>query len=166
MHLRLQCYRHLSHTDARKNRDSNPPILQLTQQNVLVNALETQTLNPKLSVGSSSQTVTVSTAPPAFETTNATLGGTMESEMYSALPLQMGAGGQPDQRRATDFAALMPGVQANETNGNLTTNTGVVNGSGSRGAASAVSIDGLAFTSVAGEGDPRSTRGRGCKTTP
>jgi hypothetical protein len=128
---------------------------QLTQQNVRVNALETQTFNPKLSVGSSSQTVTVSTAPPALETSNATLGATMESEMYSALPLQMGAGGQPDQRRATDFAALMPGVQANETNGNLTTNTGVVNGSGSRGAASAVYIDGLAFTSVAGEGDPR-----------
>ena len=67
----------------------------------------------------------------------------------------MGAAGSPDQRRATDFAVLMPGVQGNETNGNLTTNTGVVNGSGSRGAASAVYVNGIPFTSVAGQGDTR-----------
>jgi hypothetical protein len=127
----------------------------LTQQNVQVNALEVATFNPKLTVGSSTETVTVSAAPPALETSNATLGATMENAMYSALPLQMGAGGQPDQRRATDFAALMPGVQANPTNGNLTTNTGVVNGSGPRGSVSAVYIDGLPFTAVSGEGDPR-----------
>ena len=57
----------------------------------------------------------------------------------------MGAYGQPDQRRATDFAFLMPGVQGNNTNGNATTNTGIVNGSGSRGAVSAVYIDGIPF---------------------
>ena len=60
----------------------------------------------------------------------------MEQETYSALPIEMGAYGSADQRRATDFAYLMPGVQGNETNGNATTNTGVINGSGSRGAAS------------------------------
>jgi len=127
----------------------------LTQENVQVNALETQTFNPKLTVGSTTQEVTVSSAPPQLETTNATLGATMENEMYSALPIEMGAYGSPDQRRATDFAFLMPGVQGNNTNGNPTTNTGVVNGSGSRGAASAVYIDGLPFTQVSGEGDPR-----------
>src|SRR5438105_4202701 len=127
----------------------------LTQENVQVNALETDTFNPKLTLGSSTETVTVSAAPPPLETSNATLGATMQQEVYSALPLQMGAGGQPDQRRATDFAALMPGVQANETNGNLTTNTGVVNGSGPRGSVSAVYVDGLPFTAVSGEGDPR-----------
>lgn len=127
----------------------------LSQKNVTVNALEIQTYNPVLQVGASTDTVTVTTAPPALETSNATLGATMENEMYSALPIEMGAGGQPDQRRATDFAALMPGVQSNETNGNATTNTGVVNGSGSRGAASGVYIDGLPFTAVSGEGDPR-----------
>ncbi len=127
----------------------------LIQKNVHVNALETQTFNPKLTVGATSEEVTVSAAPPQLETTNATLGATMEQEMYAALPIQMGAYGQPDQRRATDFAQLMPGVQGNETNGNATTNTGVVNGSGSRGAASAVYIDGVPFTQVSGEGDPR-----------
>jgi hypothetical protein len=127
----------------------------LTQKNVEVNALETQTFNPKLEVGSSGETVTVTAAPPQLETTNATLGATMENEMYSALPIEMGAFGQPDQRRATDFALLMPGVQGNETNGNATTNTGVVNGSGSRGAATDVYIDGVAFVRAGGNGDPR-----------
>ncbi len=79
----------------------------------------------------------------------------MENELYSALPIEMGAYGQPDQRRATDFAFLMPGVQANNTNGNATTNTGIVNGSGSRGAVSAVYIDGLPFVRAGGNGDPR-----------
>ena len=127
----------------------------LTQKNIQVNALETQTFNPKLTVGATTQEVTVSSAPPQLETTNATLGATMENEMYSALPIEMGAYGSPDQRRATDFAFLMPGVQGNNTNGNPTTNTGVVNGSGSRGAVSAVYIDGLPFVRAGGNGDPR-----------
>ena len=55
------------------------------QQNVNVNALETTTYSPRLTVGSSSETVTVSSAPPQLQTTNATLGGTLEAEMYSAL---------------------------------------------------------------------------------
>jgi hypothetical protein len=132
-----------------------PGFEKLTQQNVEVNALETQTFSPKLTLGVETDTVTVSTAPPQLETTNAQLGATLENDMYSALPIEMGANGQPDQRRASDFAALLPGVQFNETNGNATTNTGVVNGSGSRGAASAVYIDGVPFTNGAGEGDPR-----------
>lgn len=128
----------------------------LSQKNVHVNAMESQTFNPALTVGAATETVTVNAAPPQLETTNATLGTTMENELYSALPIQMGAGGQPDQRRATDFAVLMPGVQSNTTgNANLTTSTGIVNGSGAKGGASAVYIDGLPFTMAAGEGDPR-----------
>jgi hypothetical protein len=127
----------------------------VTQENVHVNALEISDLKVALTIGSEAQSIDVSTAPPALETSNATLGATMEQEMYAALPIQMGAAGSPDQRRATDFAVLMPGVQGNETNGNLTTNTGVVNGSGSRGAASAVYVNGIPFTSVAGQGDTR-----------
>ncbi len=49
----------------------------------------------------------------------------------------------------------MPGVQGNDTNGNATTNVGVVNGSGSRGAASAVYVDGVVFVRAGGNGDPR-----------
>lgn len=127
----------------------------LTQANVHVNALEISDYDPVLTVGSSSETVTVSTLPPQLETSNAVLGATMEQEMYSALPIEMGAYGNPDQRRATDFAFLMPGVQGNNTTGNPTTNTGVVNGSGSRGAVSDVYIDGIPFVRAGGNGDPR-----------
>jgi Carboxypeptidase regulatory-like domain/TonB dependent receptor len=127
----------------------------LTQENVHVNALEVVDLRPVLTIGSESQSIDVSTAPPQLETSNATLGATMENDLYSALPIEMGAYGNPDQRRATDFAFLMPGVQGNNTTGNATTNTGIVNGSGSRGAVSAVYIDGLPFVRAGGNGDPR-----------
>jgi hypothetical protein len=127
----------------------------LTQENVHVNALEVEDLKLILTVGSETQTISVSTAPPQLETSNATLGATMENDLYSALPIEMGAYGNPDQRRATDFAFLMPGVQGNNTNGNATTNTGIVNGSGSRGAVSAVYVDGLPFVRAGGNGDPR-----------
>jgi hypothetical protein len=127
----------------------------LTQANVHVNALEISDYDPVLTVGSSSETVTVSTLPPQLETSNAVLGATMEQEMYSALPIEMDAYGQADQRRATDYAFLMPGVQGNNTTGNPTTNTGIVNGSGSKGAVSDVYIDGIPFVRAGGNGDPR-----------
>jgi len=134
---------------------SAPGFEKLVQQNIHVNALETQTYNAALTVGVTTTSVTVTTEPPQLETTNATLGATMEQETYAKLPIEMGAYGSPDQRRATDFVYLMPGVQGNETNGNATTNTGVVNGSGSRGAVSDVYIDGIPFVRAGGNGDPR-----------
>jgi Carboxypeptidase regulatory-like domain len=132
-----------------------PGFQQLVQQNVNVDALATVTLPIKLTIGNTSESVTVTEAPPQLSTTDATLGAVMENEMYSALPIEMGAYGQADQRRATDFVYLMPGVQGNMTNGNATTNAGIVNGSGSRGAVSAVYIDGLPFVRAGGNGDPR-----------
>ena len=127
----------------------------LSQQNIHVNAMETAAYNAVLQIGAESQEITVTAEPPQIETTNATLGATMEQETYSELPVQMGAYGQADQRRATDFVYLMPGVQGNVTNGNATTNTGVVNGSGGRGAVSSVYIDGIPFVRAGGQGDPR-----------
>jgi hypothetical protein len=127
----------------------------LSQKNIHVNAMESQAYNPVLTVGGADEEITVTAAPPQLETSNATLGATMEHETYAELPIEMGAYGSADQRRATDFVYLMPGVQGNETNGNATTNVGVVNGSGSRGAASAVYIDGIPFVRAGGNGDPR-----------
>ena len=127
----------------------------LTQENVHVNALESITYDAVLTVGATDVQITVTAEPPQLETSNATLGATMEQQTYAELPIEMNAYGQADQRRATDFVYLMPGVQGNETNGNATTNVGVVNGSGSKGAASAVYIDGLPFVRAAGNGDPR-----------
>ena len=126
-----------------------------TQENIHVNATESQAYSPVLTVSSSNEEITVSAEPPQLETSNATLGATMEQQTYAELPIEMGAYGQADQRRATDFVYLMPGVQGNETNGNATTNVGVVNGSGSKGAAATVYIDGMPFVRAAGNGDPR-----------
>jgi hypothetical protein len=134
---------------------SAPGFEKLTQLHVQVNALEVVTVSPKLTPGGATETVTVTSQPPQLETTNATLGATLDNDMYSALPIEMGAYGQADQRRATDFAFLMPGVQGNNTNGNPTTNAGIVNGSGSRGAVTAIYIDGVVFVRAGGNGDPR-----------
>src|SRR5260370_581018 len=57
--------------------------------------------------------------------------------------------------RPTALAFCIAGPQANNTNGNATTNSGIVNGSGSRGAVSAIYIDGIPFVRAGGNGDPR-----------
>lgn len=126
-----------------------------TQENVVVNALEVATINIGLTLGSESMSVTVTEAPEQIETSNAALGATMPQETYSELPIAMGAGGQPDQRRASDYVLLMPGVQNNETNNNATDNTGPIDGSGSKGGAASVYIEGIPFFNVSQEADNR-----------
>jgi hypothetical protein len=128
------------------------------QQNVTVNALQTVALNIKMTVGAAQATVTVSTAPPVLETTDATLGAVMDNEMYSSLPLLMGAGGNADQRRATDFMTLMPGVsQVFVGSGNLTDASSSVNGGNPAGGVSEIYIDGVNLPEADGIGDPRFT---------
>jgi hypothetical protein len=138
----------------------------LAQKNIHVNAMEAQVYNPVLTVGGANIEITVTDAPPALETSNATLGSTMENATYAELPIEMGAYGNADQRRATDFVYLMPGVQGNETNGNATSNVGVVNGSGSKGAVSAVYIDGVPFLCAPAATATRATCGRRFRWTP
>lgn len=123
----------------------------LTQENITVNALETVSLSLKLKVGTQEQSVTVTAAPPMLNTTNATIGSTMENNVYSALPIVMNG----NQRIATAFAYLMPGVQANVTHNNSTDNAGIFNGSGPAGGVAEIYIDGVPFTEPAGQGDPR-----------
>ncbi|MGB0052954.1 MAG: carboxypeptidase regulatory-like domain-containing protein, partial [Terracidiphilus sp.] len=128
------------------------------QQNVVVDALQTVALNVKLTIGIAQQTITVTSAPPVLETTDATLGAVMDNQMYSSLPLLMGAGGNADQRRATDFAALMPGVQTNYIgSGNATDASGAVNGGNPAGGTSEIYIDGINLPEADGIGDPRFT---------
>ncbi len=125
------------------------------QQNITVNALETVAVNVRLSLGTAQQTVTVTTAPPVLETTDATLGAVMDNQMYSSLPLLMGYSGNADQRRSTDFEYLMPGVQGNYTSNNPTDNSGIVNGSGPAGGVSEIYIDGINLPEADQVGDPR-----------
>ena len=130
---------------------------QFVQQNIQVNALQTATLNVKLTVGQASQSVTVSTAPPTLETSDATLGAVMDNELYAGLPLQMDAGGIKGERRATDFEFLIPGVQANSTHNDVSDNSGIVNGSGPAGGVSDIYIEGLDMPEPDQVGDPRLT---------
>jgi hypothetical protein len=128
------------------------------QQNVAVNALETVALNIQLTVGSASETITITSLPPNITTTDAILGGAMELQMYANLPLQMSQGGSgtPDQRRATDFEYLMPGVQNNWVGSNNSTQaSGIINGSGPAAGAEEVYIDGVDMSTPQSVGDPR-----------
>lgn len=128
------------------------------QENVSVNALEKISLNIGLTVGAANETVTVTTLPPNITTTDATLGGAMELQMYANLPLQMSQGGSgtPDQRRATDFEYLLPGVQNNWVGSNNSTQaSGIINGSGPAAGAEEVYIDGVDMSTPQSVGDPR-----------
>ncbi|HXE09283.1 MAG TPA: TonB-dependent receptor [Acidobacteriaceae bacterium] len=126
------------------------------QENVVVDALNTAAVNVKLSVGQASETVTVTSAPPVLDTTDATIGGVMDNQMYSNLPIQMGAGAKADQRRVTDFAYLMPGVEYLNSI-DQTSQTGIVNGSGPGGNVQEVYVDGINLPEADGVGDPRFT---------
>ncbi len=77
------------------------------QKNLTIDALKLTGLNVKLQVGSTGTEITVTDAPAALDTTNATLGGVIENETYTNLPIQMGG----QQRDATAFATLLPGSQ-------------------------------------------------------
>jgi hypothetical protein len=127
------------------------------QEHVTVNALETVGLNVTLTLGQATETVTVTSAPPLLSTTDATLGATMDNEMYSNLPIEMSFGGNADQRRATDFEYLMPGVQVNYTSNNSTDNSGIINGSGPAGGVSDIYIEGVDLPEADQVGDPRFT---------
>lgn len=61
----------------------------LAQQNIVVNAISVTGLNLTVDIGAQTEQVTVSTAPPALETTSGTLSETMEEKTYAALPLSM-----------------------------------------------------------------------------
>lgn len=88
------------------------PGFQITaRQNVVVDALATVSLSMQLEVGSSTQQVTVSESPTILHTDDATLGGTMENDVYTSLPLAMN--GVP--RDPTQFVALLPGVSGMST---------------------------------------------------
>ncbi len=84
-----------------------PGFREFIQQNLAINALVLTGLNVTLTVGAENSSITVSEAPPALETTNATLGLTIEKTTYEELPLVMSNA----QRDPTAFAALAPGSQ-------------------------------------------------------
>ena len=118
----------------------------LTQDNVTVDALQVVGLNLSLQLGTVSENVVVSTAPPALDTGNAVLGNTVENVEYTALPLQMNGGA----RNATSFEYLEPGVSQGNSG-----SSGVFNGTGSVGRIDELYVDGVPLTRVSLQGDPR-----------
>ncbi|HEY5214093.1 MAG TPA: TonB-dependent receptor [Acidobacteriaceae bacterium] len=77
------------------------------QQNIVVNGLSTTGLNLSLALGSESQTVTVTQAPPVLQTTDATISTVIDNATFEALPDIMNG----QQRDPTAFASLAPGAQ-------------------------------------------------------
>jgi hypothetical protein len=102
----------------------------LLQENVDVDNSSMRGVNLTLTVGGESTTITVTDAPPYINTTDSVLGGTIENELYSTLPLSM-AGGPRDP---TAFQYLMPGVQENPGNntvqGTTAGSSGIYGGTG------------------------------------
>jgi hypothetical protein len=120
---------------------------ELTQEHIQVNALQVVGLKPQLTLGSASEIVTVVGAPPQLDTTNATIGATMENDEYTQLPLQINGG----VRNPTSFVYLEPGV----AHGGSGVQTGIFSGTGSSGRLDEVYIDGFPQTSLYEQGDPR-----------
>jgi hypothetical protein len=120
----------------------------LTQEHMVVDALATLGLNPKLQLGTASQSITVVEAPPLLHTDDATLGSSMENNLYASLPLAMN--GVP--RDPTQFIALVPGVNNASTQAAGPT-TAAFNGGQTY--QNEVYLEGLPLTSAGTEGDTR-----------
>ena len=120
----------------------------LTQEHVQVVALGTVGLNLKLELGTASQTITVEAAPPRLHTDDATLGSTMENEIYAALPLPMN--GVP--RDPTQFVATAPGVNNASTQA-AGPSTAAFNGGQTYH--NEVYLEGMPLTSAGTQGDTR-----------
>ena len=115
------------------------------QENLVVDALNNVGLNVSLKTGSQSETITVSDAPPVLETTNATLGGTIENSLYTKLPIMI-AGSQ--QRDITQFSNLLPGAQVPPGG-----RSSIIGGTAQR--LGELYIDGLPITTQSQQGDNR-----------
>ncbi len=115
------------------------------QENLIVDALSNLGLNVSLKTGSQSETVTVTDTPPALETTNATLGGTIENSLYTKLPIMI-AGSQ--QRDITQFSNLLPGAQVPPGG-----RSSIIGGTGQR--LGELYIDGLPITTQSQQADNR-----------
>ncbi len=117
----------------------------LVQKNVVVDALSAVGLNLSLQLGATSQQVTVSSAPPLLDTSDARMGQTVRNEVYTSLPLAM-AGNAP--RDPAAFTQYMPGVTGSvgNTAGNIY---------GAQANSGDVYVEGMPITNVALEGEIR-----------
>src|SRR5215472_11823071 len=114
----------------------------LTQKNIEVNGLTVTGLNPKLSPGAVSESVTVSEAPPLLQTTSPSVEAVITQHTYESLPLVM----NNQQRDPTALATLTVGAQGG-------TRLPVFAGTGNYLAE--VYLDGIPTTTANQQGDNR-----------
>ena len=113
------------------------------QEDIVLNENQIFGFNPILKVGNQSETITVTSAPLAMDTTNAVLGGTIATEEFMALPILV-AGNQ--QRDVTQFSNYLPGAQAGAR-------SSLFSGTASR--VEEVYLDGIPLTTISQIGDNR-----------
>ncbi len=89
-------------------------------EHVIVNALSQVGLNITLSIGSGTQEVVVTSAPPDLETENGTVEETIPQTTYDALPIAMN--GAP--KSPIGFVSLVPGMGIDPIFGTPTVNGG------------------------------------------
>lgn len=119
----------------------------VTQQHVTVNALTVVGLDLRLQVGSSTENVVVSAAPPELDTQNGSLDTTIPTSTYTALPLSMS--GSP--KSPLGFLTLVPGVASGDY--------GVQNINGGAGNSAFLYVNGLPVTTSEMQGDARNING-------
>lgn len=112
------------------------------QLNVTINAMQTFGLNIKLNVGAANANVTVTTAPPELQTTNAMLGATIDSKVFLDLPILING----QQRDITSFSNLLPGAQPGSRSSLF---------SGTQSRVEEVYLDGIPLTTINQIGDNR-----------
>ncbi|MGA3325430.1 MAG: TonB-dependent receptor [Terriglobia bacterium] len=120
----------------------------LTQLHVIVDALATVAVNPKLQIGATTQTITVQERPTVLNTEDAALGSSVENRVYDSLPLAMNA----SARDPTAFAGLAVGVNNYSTQA-AGPSTGAFNGGQTY--QNETYIEGLPLTSAGTESDTR-----------
>ncbi len=120
----------------------------LTQQHIVLDALQTLGLNLQLQLGTANETVTVSSAPSVLKTDDVALGSSMQNNVYDALPLAMNG----SARDPSAFAGLAIGVNTYSTQA-AGPSTGSFNGGQTY--QNEVYIEGLPLTSAGTESDTR-----------
>ena len=118
------------------------------QSHVIVDALQSVGISPKLQVGAANQSVTVDAAPLVLKTDDVALGSSVENQVYDSLPLAMnGAARDPSA-----FVGLAIGVNSYSTQA-AGPSTGSFNGGQTY--QNEVYIEGLPLTSAGTESDTR-----------
>lgn len=120
----------------------------ITQDHVIVDALAVVALNPKLQLGSATQSITVEIRPTMLMTDDVTLGSSMENNVYDSLPLAM----NQSARDPSAFAGLAIGVEGYSTQP-AGPSTGSFNGG--QPYQNEGYIEGLPLTSAGTESDTR-----------